>query len=155
MPIKFHGTIEELKYLVKSADITGNWSVDRSGKHTFRSTEGGVLNWWTNGTVNFQGKDYAQLTLQRSLVKYLSTIPDANCDYVDAEYGESVLQQHQLNNAADSCDNLSLLLRVIEILTTSGYAANKINDSTYVVSDSSSHSHCFLHQKLFNVLLPE
>lgn len=155
MPLKFRGTIEDLKKLVKSAGITGNWSVDSSGKRTFRSIEGGILNWWTNGTINFQGKDCAQLMLKRSLVKYLSTIPATNCDYVDAEYFESVEQHYQLNNAADSTgDTLSLLLRIVEILTTSGYVAKKINDSTYVVGDSSDQSYCILQQKYFDVLLP-
>lgn len=154
MPKKFYGTIEELKLLVNLTGIRGRWRADGSGKHTYRSSEGGILNWWTNGTVNFQGTLNGFINLQRSLVNHLSTIPATNCDYVDAEYVESAVQPH--NNAIESSGNTaSLQVRIVDILTAYGYAANKINDSTYVVSDCSGHSHCFLNQKLFDVLLPE
>lgn len=71
-PAKFKGTIEELKALVKDAGISGNWRPDGQGKYTFRSPEGGILNWWTNGTVNFQGQDYGRSILERSLTKIFS-----------------------------------------------------------------------------------
>lgn len=154
MSMKFDGTIEELKYLVKSTGIRGKWSEDGSGKHTYRSTEGGVLNWWTNGTVNFQGKTHAQLMLKRSLLKHFTTIT-THSDFIEADY-ELVSQRHHHTNPANcSGDTLSLLPRIINTLSISGFLAHKINDSTYVVSDSSGRSHCFLHQKLFEILLPE
>ena len=154
MPMKFIGTIEELKYLVNSTGIRGKWSEDGLGKHTYRSSEGGVLNWWTNGTVNFQGTANAMSILKRSLLKHFTTITTYS-DFIEAD-SELVSHLHQQTNSSESsCDTLSLLKRIINILSSSGFLANKINDSTYVVSDSSGRSHCFLHQKLFDVLLPE
>jgi hypothetical protein len=37
MPIKFEGTIEELKALIAAAGIKGKWTDDGHGKHTFRT----------------------------------------------------------------------------------------------------------------------
>jgi predicted nucleotide-binding protein len=51
-----HG-IEELKGKMASAGITGDWSDDGQGKHSFRSQKGGILNFWpSKGTLQFQGK---------------------------------------------------------------------------------------------------
>lgn len=60
----FEGTIEELQSLVKTAGLRGKWEDDGQGKHTFRSVDGGVLNWWpSKGTVQLQGQDKAKLKL--------------------------------------------------------------------------------------------
>ncbi len=62
----FRGTIEDLKNLINSANIIGNWSVDLSGKQTFRTRDGGVLNWWPSKfTVQIQGLEGAKPQLQR------------------------------------------------------------------------------------------
>lgn len=53
MPRKFNGTIDELKNKVK--DIPGKWTF-QSGKHVFRSADGGIINWWeSNKTIQVQG----------------------------------------------------------------------------------------------------
>lgn len=54
MTRKFEGDLNELKDLLEQFGISGRWQDDDKGKHTFRNTEGGVLNWWQNtGTLNF------------------------------------------------------------------------------------------------------
>lgn len=61
MAEKFDGTLDELKEVVTQSGVVGNWEDEGMGKHTFRSAEGGVLNWWpSNGTLNFQGKQKAK-----------------------------------------------------------------------------------------------
>lgn len=68
MANKFEGTIEELQALVKTAGIKGKWEDDGQGKHTFRSSDAGVLNWWTSkGTVQLQGQDKAKLKLEKAI----------------------------------------------------------------------------------------
>jgi predicted nucleotide-binding protein len=63
---KFKGTIEELKALVAAAGISGKWTDDGHGKHTFRSGDDGVLNWWpSTATVNLQGSREAKARLER------------------------------------------------------------------------------------------
>lgn len=60
MAEKYYGTIEELKNKISRAGIQGEWS-EASGKHSFRSQRGGVLNWWgSKGTLLIQGSDEAQ-----------------------------------------------------------------------------------------------
>lgn len=66
MKKKFIGTIEELRSLVTVRGIQGKWHSDGT-KHTFRSIEGGILNWWPTGTIQFQGKDTARLVLEQLL----------------------------------------------------------------------------------------
>src|SRR5258706_13708916 len=68
MPKKYRGTIEELKGLIERAGIRGDWDDDGHGKHSFRSKEAGVLNWWpTTGTLNVQGPTDAKARLEAAL----------------------------------------------------------------------------------------
>lgn len=55
----FHGSIVELKSLVKNAGFQGVWSDNaKSNSHQFKSQSGEILNWWpTKGTLQFQGKN--------------------------------------------------------------------------------------------------
>lgn len=65
---KYRGTIEELKDLVERAGIRGDWNDDGQGKHSFRSKEAGVLNWWpSTGTLNLQGTADAKSRLEAAL----------------------------------------------------------------------------------------
>ena len=65
MTRKFEGDINELEELLKQSGISGHWQDDGKGKHTFRNTEGGILNWWQNtGTLNFQGNAKAKAALE-------------------------------------------------------------------------------------------
>jgi predicted nucleotide-binding protein len=70
MPNKFEGTIEELQALIKAAGIKGKWEDDGLGKHTFRSGEGGVLNWWpSRGTINLQGQDKSKSRIEKAIAE--------------------------------------------------------------------------------------
>ena len=65
MTRKFEGDFNELKKLLEQSGISGRWRDDGKGKHTFRNTEGGVMNWWQNtGTLNFQGNTKAKVALE-------------------------------------------------------------------------------------------
>ncbi|MDD2310217.1 MAG: hypothetical protein PHH91_11600 [Desulfuromonadaceae bacterium] len=82
---KYYGSIEDLKSIVKNCGIQGTWKPEKSGnsmKHMFRSERGGVINWWTTGTVMFQGKDPDCSALERALAQYLATKDDnINIEY--------------------------------------------------------------------------
>lgn len=68
MPKKYRGAIEELKELIERAGIRGDWDEDGQGKHSFRGTEAGVINWWpSTGTLNVQGPADAKAKLEAAL----------------------------------------------------------------------------------------
>ncbi len=68
MPKKYHGTLEELKALVEAAGIRGDWDDDGQGKQSFRSKDGGVLNWWpSTGTISPQGTAAGKARLEAAL----------------------------------------------------------------------------------------
>jgi len=68
MANKYEGTIEELQALLKTAGLKGKWEDDGQGKHTFRSGDGGVLNWWpSKGTVQLQGQEKAKSKLANAI----------------------------------------------------------------------------------------
>ncbi len=79
MPKKFRGTLEELQALVREAGIAGEWNDDGQGKHSFRSKDGGVLNWWPlKSTINVQGAPDAKGRLEAALSSPLADqIPSA------------------------------------------------------------------------------
>lgn len=68
MAKKFRGTIDELQSLIRVAGIPGEWDDDRQGRHSFRSKDGGVLNWWpSTGTISPQGEANAKARLETAL----------------------------------------------------------------------------------------
>lgn len=68
MPRKFRGTIEELQSLIQGAGIGGEWDDDGRGKRSFRSSDGGVLDWWpSTGTVRIQGSHDAVAQMEAAL----------------------------------------------------------------------------------------
>ncbi|MFD2237173.1 TIR domain-containing protein [Aureimonas populi] len=56
---QFHGTIEELKALIETCGLAGEWSErPENGLHCYRAKTGEILNWWpSKGTVQIQGKN--------------------------------------------------------------------------------------------------
>lgn len=67
-PSKFKGSLEDLQAAVADAGIAGSWSEEAGGKHSFRSKDGGVLNWWpATGTLQFQGQAEAKSALEQVL----------------------------------------------------------------------------------------
>lgn len=87
---KYYGSLEDLKYIVRNYDIAGTWKSEKSGnsvKHTFRSVHGGIINWWTNGTVLFQGKGPDCSALERALSRFLATDEsEIHLEYRPVEY---------------------------------------------------------------------
>src|SRR6266704_762400 len=68
MANKFEGTIEKLQMLISVAGLKGKWEDDGQGKHTFRSSDGGVLNWWeSSGTVQLQGQEKARAKIGEAI----------------------------------------------------------------------------------------
>jgi predicted nucleotide-binding protein len=68
MPTKFTGSILELKALLEAASISGKWSGEGQSKHSFRSDDGGILNWWpSTGTIQFQGNEDTKATLEAAI----------------------------------------------------------------------------------------
>ena len=68
MANKYEGTIEELQALLKAAGLKGKWEDYGQGKHSFRSIDGGVLNWWpSKGTVQLQGQEKAKSKLANAI----------------------------------------------------------------------------------------
>lgn len=56
MPLKFKGSLDDLKDRVKERGVEGTWSEENGNKHVFRREEGGILNWWSSTkTVQCQG----------------------------------------------------------------------------------------------------
>ena len=65
MAIEFHDGIEALRRLIGRSGVTGEWSEDGSGKHTFKSQRKGIVNYWPhNGTIQCQGKAEAKAELE-------------------------------------------------------------------------------------------
>jgi predicted nucleotide-binding protein len=53
--MKFDGNIDDLKDLLQKKGVKGTW--DKKGvSNQFRSLQGGIVNLFDNGTVNFQGQ---------------------------------------------------------------------------------------------------
>jgi predicted nucleotide-binding protein len=75
---KFKGSIEALKSLIESAGVTGKWFEKGEGRYTFKSEDGGILNWWmSTGTIQFQGDDTAKAVLEKAVMRPVSQIPAA------------------------------------------------------------------------------
>jgi len=67
MASKFKGTIEQLRGVITEADIHGEWD-ESTGKHTFRSQDGGILNWWpSSGTAQLQGQAKGKEAIEQAL----------------------------------------------------------------------------------------
>jgi hypothetical protein len=86
--LKFFGDIVELRIIVNKTNIRGTWKSERLGnsmKHSFRSVHGGVFNWWTTGTISFQGKEYGRSILERALSRYLHDDQSYHDDHSDED----------------------------------------------------------------------
>jgi len=61
----FEGSLGELQIKVAEAGISGDWTTDGQGKHSFKSKKGGILNFWpSKGTLQFQGKSVPKEELE-------------------------------------------------------------------------------------------
>src|SRR5947209_1059580 len=73
MSIHFGGEYDDLKRIVASLQIPGEWSEPANGCLQFRTRHGAILNWYlTTGTINFQGPEAAKTKLQGRLTAALT-----------------------------------------------------------------------------------
>lgn len=102
----FEGTIDSLKSVIEASHVRGKWSADGQGKHTFKSQDGGVLNWWeSTGTIQLQGKGLAKAALEDAL----SVPRRAELPSVPAQLARQIFIVH--GHDADARDQLELTLR--------------------------------------------
>ena len=67
MASRFRGSLKELKSLIKTSGIQGDWK-EEAGKHSFRSNDGGIPNWLSNtGTFQLQGQSAGKAALEAAL----------------------------------------------------------------------------------------
>lgn len=145
MSKKYQGIIETLNDTLELAGITGEWKSDGSGKQTFRSEEGGIFNWWPNGTVNFQGSPEAKAILEQKVNSLLSDPSNSSPVRVDQNVSETTTvnkpQTRLLKNREGSS---SLLKRTTDALANSGLTVMFVNDSSYIVRESDYDHFCSL-----------
>lgn len=110
MPEPFHGTLEELKAVVASSGIQGDWQSDGNGKHCFRTRNKAVLNWWeTKGTILIQGKEQARQELESAFDSVAGHQPVKQVVSVDTSPPKGhifIVHGHDLN----ARDQLELVL---------------------------------------------
>lgn len=104
MSNKFNGSIEELKVLM--ASVPGDWSEDGNGKHTFRTKDGGVMNWWpSKGTINLQGNEEGKAKIQAAfsttstVASSITTNPAAQNRQIFIVHGHDAEARDQLELA--------------------------------------------------------
>ena len=163
MSLKFHGTIDELKDVVKSAGIQGKWEPEGS-KQTFRSVGGGILNWWPNGTVQFQGKPEVKLKLEQLFKKMLagnqSNLEPNNITKkkIEGSTMNSVedigVTMHHIDSSEGSCAS-TLLKRLKNVLSRAGLTVMQVNDSTCVLNEPAYDLYCSFVQKGSEIYIRE
>jgi len=147
MSQKYHGTFDELKNLLKSAGILGEWHSDGKGLQTFRSVGGGILNWWqSTGTIQFQGKPDAMAVLKRSLnlgssQHSLTSQPDEPETHAWKDQADKPVKAH-------NSDATSILEISKQALTAAGLTVTQISRSTCIVSNPNSDYYCSVVQRV-------
>ncbi len=115
----FHGQIDELKAAVQAAGLRGEWSEDAdSGKHTYKTQTGGILNWWpSKGTLQFQGKPAAKEGLESKVVEQLNNPDGGAAEFYHAPSKASTAQSIFVvhGHDADARDQLELVLRRLKL----------------------------------------
>ncbi len=111
MGSKFKGSVEGLKALIEAAGLAGKWSEQRQGRYTFKSENGGILNWWTStGTIQFQGDDTAKAVLEKAVSTPVALPPVAA---VPAQLAQQIFIVH--GHDTDARDQLELALHRLEL----------------------------------------
>ena len=164
MKSKFNGKFSELKAIINNSGIPGKWSVSGAdGKETFRTPAGGILNWWRNGTINFQGNDFAKGALERTLQALLSgscnsepsNTSNAKHEGDTQHVAEPVAANQPQSRLRNCCDAPSLLKRVKDTLTKSGLTVMLVNDTTYIVRETAYDHYCSLDDKESEIYIRE
>lgn len=100
MSIKYNGTIEDLRDLLKTTP--GIWSPKLNGKHVFRSNDGGVLNWWpSTGTIQLQGNSRGLIVLENILSCHIG-IPLNSMKANNTQSNLKLIIQHNKGGAAEA-----------------------------------------------------
>lgn len=116
---KFRGTLEELQQLISDSGIMGSWE-DKGTFNQFKSYDEGILNFFNNGTVNFQGKAEGKLELESLLSDAKPIRPAQHRDQVREQstaYGSTAKQKIFVVYGHDttSREQLELVLHKLEI----------------------------------------
>jgi hypothetical protein len=57
MALQFRGNYDDLKKCVALTNFSGWWLDLENHQKQYRTDDGAILNWWTTGTIMFQGRD--------------------------------------------------------------------------------------------------
>ncbi len=138
MPQKFRGTVEDLKKQVMATEIPGEWKAGGSGMQTFRSEDGGILNWWPSGTIQFQGEPDASTNLEQSFNALLSTSQgDAKpCKSKESLTVPLAISRPQIIFSNDGSKSDSFMLELKAAFKRSGLIIMQLNGSKYIVTES-------------------
>jgi hypothetical protein len=132
-----------------STRTQGEWQSE-GGKQTFRSLEGGILNWWPNGTIQFQGKADEKSNLERLVQKAL-TAKQSNMepDKVNPKGSGPVIPPRSESYTLEvcCCESAALLKRVKYSLSDLGLTIMLINDSSEVVREIEYDHYCSLVER--------
>jgi predicted nucleotide-binding protein len=111
MANKFDGTTEELKGLIETAGVKGQWEDDGHGKESFRTKSNTVLNWWpSKGTINFQGSDKDKERLNHAIFGGSTSAADTiGVERVSPNRAQNIFIVH--GHDMEARDQLELVLR--------------------------------------------
>lgn len=99
MAIKFNGTIQNLKEILKYPK--GEWTCKKSGQYVFRTSDGGLLNWWAStGTINIQGTKNGRIFLENLLHCYINSPPSRIRDKSSSDDLEVIIKYQDNRTAA-------------------------------------------------------
>jgi predicted nucleotide-binding protein len=108
---KFKGSLDQLKALIANAGIDGKWSDDGKGKHSFRSRDNGILNWWpSKGTIQLQGPAEARTVISEAISSELSA-PELKTAPLTASRQIFIVHGHD----TDARDQLELALHRLDL----------------------------------------
>jgi hypothetical protein len=72
MTLKFRG-YDKLQKCVSRTGFDGEWSNLEDQQKQYRTTDGGILNWWrSTGTISFQGRQSAARQLEKAFIAVAS-----------------------------------------------------------------------------------
>jgi len=73
--MKFSGSLDDLKEVLAKNAIKGQWE-QKPNQDQFRSSQGGIMNLFHNGTINFQGQSPDKDNIEKVISSYISGKPD-------------------------------------------------------------------------------
>lgn len=112
MAIHYNDTIQNLKNIMQG--IQGQWSEPQKGQFTFKTYDGGVLNWWpSTGTIQIQGKPSGRILLENILSIHLDSPPSPIKDKNKLDDLKIVIQYDI--SAADTARQFELRLQSLGV----------------------------------------